>query len=97
MTRGSGELMVRLKACWAMLPAPSLTCTVNVLVSTLVGVPVISVDCTPKNLSIFKPNGSLPLTTRHVKGVGPEPPLAVVGGYAAREHVLAGVLIAAAA
>jgi len=45
------------------------------LVSTLVGVPVISVDSTPKNLAIFNPAGSLPLTTFQVKGVGPEPPL----------------------
>jgi len=43
-----------------------LTCTVKVLVSALVGVPEICVDCAPKDLAIFKPNGSLPLTTRQV-------------------------------
>ena len=41
----------------------------------MVGVPVISVDSTPKNLAIFNPAGSLPLTTFQMKGVGPKPPL----------------------
>src|SRR5260370_39901180 len=77
-TSGSGELIVILKACCAVSPAGSWTWAVKVLVSTLVGVPVISVDSTPKNLAIFSPAGRWPATTRHWSGPVevPEPPLA---------------------
>src|SRR5690242_5499018 len=48
---------------------------------TLVGVPVISVDSTTKNRAIFRPAGCLPLTTRQVNGVGPDPPLDVIAWF----------------
>src|SRR5262249_1240398 len=72
---GSGGPICRLKACWAVAPAPSVPWTVKVLVWALVGVPVISVDSTPKNFAMASPAGSLPLTTFQWNGVGPEPPV----------------------
>jgi hypothetical protein len=76
MTRGSGGSMESVKACRAVCPAPSVTCSVNVEVPVCLGVPAICAEYTPK-LFIDKPDGRLPETSFHVYGVGPEPPLEV--------------------
>jgi len=55
--------MVKLKACRAVWPCPSVTCSVNVETPVCLGVPEISAEYTPKLLKD--------------KGVGPEPPLEV--------------------
>lgn len=65
MTRGCGGLIVRVKACCAVSPTPSVTCSVKLVVWTWVGVPAICAEYTPK-LFMDKPEGRLPETSLQV-------------------------------
>src|SRR5215472_17154372 len=69
--------MVRLKACCAVAPALSWTWMVNVVVWTVVGVPVMVTQCTPHWRGSFSvsPSGRTPAIRFQVNGVGPVPPL----------------------
>jgi hypothetical protein len=58
----------------AVFPDWSLTWTVKVWVSTVVGVPVTEVDWTPKSVAIVSPAGMRPARSLNVWGV-PWPPL----------------------
>ena len=61
----------------AVFPDWSLTWTVNVWVSTVVGVPVTEVELTPKSVAIVSPAGMRPARSLNVCGV-PWPPLEVM-------------------
>lgn len=58
--------MVMLSTFVAVFPDRSLTWTVNVWVSTVVGVPVIEVESTPKSVAIVSPAGSRPAISLNV-------------------------------
>src|SRR5262249_8455303 len=82
ITSGRGELMVRLKSCCAVAPALSWTWMVNVVVWTVVGVPVMVTQCTPHSRGSFSvsPSGRVPAIRVQVNGVGPVPPLGESAG-----------------
>lgn len=58
-------------------PLWSCTFTVNVLVSSCVGVPEMSVDWTPYDSNMVSPLGSEPETRLNLSGL-PRPPLEVI-------------------
>jgi hypothetical protein len=77
ITSGRGGSIVMLNTFVAVFPDWSLTWTVNVCVSTVVGVPVTDVDCTPNDVAIVSPAGMCPAISLNVCGV-PWPPLEVM-------------------
>jgi hypothetical protein len=67
---GGGGLMVMLSGCVTLLPAVSVTCTVNAEVPTAVGVPVISAEIPAGVVMKVSPGGRLPEITAQVNGAG---------------------------
>jgi len=67
MTSGLAGWTVRLNVARAVLPAPSLACTVKVVVCTRVGTPVTAVVRDSRRLSPAKrrPSGTAPLIRDH--------------------------------